>query len=247
MFEFTIALAGRNVKITARYEVFKNYCAKYLTDGQPDFEIFVTDEDLVYEKEKSRLEDITEGKPVFNYPTCYLESLAAYRKIAEKMLDYDTILFHGSALSVDGEGFLFTAKSGTGKSTHTSFWRQQFGERVVMVNDDKPLLRITDSGVEVFGTPWDGKHRISTNTSAPLRGLCVLTRAEENYIEPISAEEAMPMLLQQSYRSASPAGIVKLMRLLDKMIKTTRLYRLGCNLNPEAALVAYEGMKRKDD
>ena len=246
MFDFTISLAGRNVGISARYEVLQNYCSKYLTDEKPDFVISVTDEDIAFEKERSRREDIAEGRPVFNYPTCYLESLAVYRKIAEKMLDHDTILFHGSALSLDGEGFLFTAKSGTGKSTHTSFWRQQFGDRVVMVNDDKPLLRITDDGVRVYGTPWDGKHRISTNTSAPLTGLCILTRAQENSIEPVSVDAAMPMLLQQSYRSVDPRKMAKLMQLLEKMTKMTGLYRLGCNLDPQAAIVAYEGMTRKE-
>ena len=246
MFDFTISLAGRNVGISARYEVLKRDCTKYLTDEKPEFVVFATDEDIAYEKEKSRREDIIEGRPVFKYPTCYLESLAVYRRIAEKLLDYDIILFHGSALSVDGEGFLFTAKSGTGKSTHTSFWRQQFGDRVIMVNDDKPLLQIREDGVWVFGTPWDGKHRISTNTSARLSGLCILTRAEENFIEPVSVDAAMPMILQQSYRPADPVKMIKLMKLLDKMMKKTCLYRLGCNLDPQAAIVAYEGMTRKE-
>jgi hypothetical protein len=163
------------------------------------------------------------------------------------MLEYDTILFHGSALSVDGEGFLFTAKSGTGKSTHTRFWRETFGERVKMVNDDKPLLRITDEGVIVCGTPWDGKHRISTNTMVPLKGLCVLTRAEENFVERITAEEAMPMLLQQTQRFADPSKMIKILQLLHKLTEKTGLYRLGCNLDPKAAVVAYEGMNRKDN
>ncbi len=246
MFDFTIALAGKNIGIRAHFEVLRQYCIKYLTDAQPDFYITLTQEEIDFEREKSDRERQVEGLAPLRYHDDYLESLGVYRKIAEKMLDYDTILFHGSALSLDGEGFLFTAKSGTGKSTHTNFWRQQYGDRVVMVNDDKPLLRITDDQVVVYGTPWDGKHRISTNTSVPLSGLCILTRAEENYVQPMTPTEALPMLLQQSHRPSNPTKMVKVMKLLEKMTKNTKIYKLGCNLDPHAAVVAYEGMRRKD-
>lgn len=247
MYDFTITLAGINVGIHAIYDRLQRYCQEYVTDGEPDFHVTITEADIDFEREKASRENEKEGLPQIDYPAPYLESLAAYRKIAEKMLDYDTILFHGSALSVDGQGYLFTAKSGTGKSTHTRFWRETFGDRVVMVNDDKPLLRITEDGVLVCGTPWDGKHRISTNVAVPLKGLCILTRAEQNFVEPVTAEQAMPMLLQQSYRSADPAGMVKLLKLLEKMTRKTGLYRLGCNLDPQAAMVAYEGMNGKGE
>ena len=75
-------------------------------------------EDIDFEREKSASEDEVEGIPTRHFSDSYLEELAVYRKIAEKMIDYDTILFHGSVIAVDGIGYLFTAKSGTGKSTH---------------------------------------------------------------------------------------------------------------------------------
>lgn len=247
MYDFTISLAGVNIGISAKYEKMRLFCRNYLTDAEPAFTVSVTAEDIAFEQEKSDREKRLEGLEPIEYPEPYLESLAVYRKIAEQLLDYDIILFHGSALSVDGQGYLFTAKSGTGKSTHTGFWRQTFGDRVVMVNDDKPLLKITADGVLVCGTPWDGKHRISTNTIVPLKGLCILTRAEHNHIEKLTAAQAMPMLLQQSHRSPNPVAMSKLLRLLEKMSHNTGLYRLGCNLDPNAAMVAYEGMRGKEN
>jgi hypothetical protein len=112
-----------------------------------------------------------------------------------------------------------------------------------MVNDDKPLLKITADGVFVCGTPWDGKHHLSTNTSVPLKALCILERAETNHIEPISFKEAYPMLLQQSYRPAEPEKLLKTLVLAEQLGKTVKLYRLGCNMDPEAARVSYEGMQ----
>ena len=243
MTEFTIALAGKRIHISALFEDTMAFCREYISSGEADFSVSVTSGDIAFEREKSAREDALEGVPTRHFSDEYLETLAVYRKIAERMPAYGTILFHGSVVAVDGEGYLFTAKSGTGKSTHTRFWREKFGPRAVMVNDDKPLLQIREDGVWACGTPWDGKHRLSTNTAVPLKGICILERAEENHIEAISAKEALPMLLQQSYRPGDPAGVARLLALLDKLAGKTRFYRLGCNLDPEAARAAYEGMQ----
>lgn len=244
---FTIALAGKRISICALHAYAKEYCREYLAEGEGDISITVTPEDIEFERETSAREDRQEGKPIRHFPDGYLETLAIYRKIAEKLLAFDTLLFHGSVVSVDGQAYLFTAVSGTGKSTHTRLWRQRFGERCVMVNDDKPLLRVTEDGVLACGTPWDGKHRLSNNIMVPLKGLVILERGAHNEIVPISASEAFPVLLQQSHRPSSPADLTRFLCLLDQITKKTGLYRLKCNMDPEAAQVAYDGMQRKVD
>lgn len=247
MTEFTIGIAGRRVRICALYEYAKEFCKNYLTEGEPDFSVAVTPEDIDYEREKSAREDEAEGIPIREFSSDYLETLAIYRKIAEKMLDYGAFLFHGSAISVDGQGYLFTAKSGTGKSTHARFWRRRFGERCIAINDDKPLLWVKDDAVLACGTPWDGKHRRSSNVQIPLKGVVILERGEVNEIEPVDMAAALPLLLQQTYRPKTAVAMTKTLLLLEQMTKKTGLYRLKCNLDPEAAQVAYDGMNRKDN
>ena len=166
-----------------------------------------------------------------------------YRQIADRMPAYDTLLIHGSAIALDGAAYLFTARSGTGKSTHTRFWRQTFGSRAVMINDDKPLVGLTDAGAVIYGTPYNGKHRLGENLSAPLQAICILERGAENAIRPISSGEAYPLLLQQVYRPGDPAALGLTLKLLDRLLTQVRLYRLACNLDPAAAQVAYDGMK----
>ena len=182
---FQIQLAGKIIELSAQYPYLLTYCSEYLVTGTPDFSIAVQPADIAFEREKSRREDLREGIPVREFSDDCLEATAAYRKIADALLAYDILVFHGSAVAVDGVGYLFTAKSGTGKSTHTALWQTYFGERAVMINDDKPLLAVTAQGVTVSGTPWNGKHFRGTNMSAPLRAICILERAEENRIEPI--------------------------------------------------------------
>ena len=221
-------------------------CRDYwIAEEAPEIEISTSQADIDAERKKSEEEDRLERIPVRHFSDAYLETLAVYRKLADALLTYDTVLFHGSCISVDGEGYLFTAKSGTGKSTHTRLWREAFGSRAVMVNDDKPLLRIRESGVTAFGTPWDGKHRLSSNISVPLKAICILERGEQNEIQSIDLVEAYPMLLQQVNKPGETQRMLKTLQLLERLNETVGLYRLRCNMEPEAARIAFEGMHDK--
>ena len=268
MESFTIRLAGQYFTICPVCDYIREYCKDYIVadvtgqsgiaDGDTEYtssgvgdittesvtRIRITQSDIDFEREKSAGEDIKEGIPIRHFSDAYLETLAVYRKIADCLLSCNTLLFHGSVIAVDGEVYLFTAKSGTGKSTHTRLWREYFGERAVMVNDDKPLLRITDSGVTAYGTPWDGKHRLSTNTAVPLKGICILARDTTNHIEPVETHAVYPLIVQQTNRSLSADGMKQTLSLIDRMLNVVPVYRLGCNMDIEAARVAYEGMNR---
>ena len=238
----TYRFAEQKVRIESLYDEVHAYCAEYRTDGEPDFIVKTTAEDLAKERTHSAEENEREGLPVVPYHDGYLEELAVYRKIANRMPSFDTILFHGSVIAVDGEAYVFTARSGTGKSTHARLWREQFGDRAVMVNDDKPLIRITESGAIAYGTPYNGKHRLGNPIAVPVKAVCILERDAENHIEPISKSDAFLMLVQQTYRPEDGYAMAKTLQLLDRMASGVSLYRLGCNMDPEAALVSYNGM-----
>jgi len=230
----TYKIADCNIEIRSIHRNVHTLCRDYISSLPPDFTVETTRNDITYERERSENGSFSDG---------YLETLAVYRKIADRMLEWDTVLFHGSCIAVDGEAYLFTAKSGTGKSTHTRLWRELLGSRAVMVNDDKPLIRITESGAVVYGTPWNGKHGLGENIAVPLRAVCVLHRSVENRIEPAEAKSVLPILLQQTHRPAEPRAMERMLALTDRLAASVRLYRLGCNMDPEAAEIAYKGMK----
>lgn len=236
-------MADTVIEVTSIYEKVHEYCKDYLTNEPADFSVCTTPEDIIKEKEKSDSEYAYEGKTLPNFSQGTLEETAVYRKIGEKMPNYDTVIFHGSIIAVDGHGFLFTAKSGTGKSTHTALWREYLGDKAVMVNDDKPMLKITDNGVIAYGTPYNGKHHLGCNMSVPLKAICIITRGEKNSIVRIDKSEAYAMLLQQVYRPQDPLQMAKTLKLVDKLAENVELYKLACNMDIEAAEVAYNGMK----
>ena len=247
--EFRIELIEKRIRISVNFQSTKDYCRVFHTKGKPEIFVTITPEDIAFEREKNAREDALEGLPIRNLSDNMLEITALQRKIAEEFFSRNILLFHGSVIAVDNTAYLFTAKSGTGKSTHTRLWREVFGDRAVMVNDDKPFLQLTDDGVIAHGSPWNGKHRLGSNISVPLKAICILERSAENWIKPISPAQALPMLFQQSQRPQNPVNMPKYMELIDRLANSIEFYRMGCNMDPEAARISYEAMSgdRKDD
>ncbi|MBO5102032.1 MAG: hypothetical protein J6C39_05815, partial [Clostridia bacterium] len=160
-----------------------------------------------------------------------------------QLLDFGGMMLHSSAVVMNGYAYLFSAPCGTGKSTHTRFWRETFGDRVVMINDDKPLIKITGSGATVYGTPWCGKHNLGENISAPLFAIVSLERSKVNRVEKSDSKKSFPKIFSQTYRTKNILGLQKTLALTDKMLNSVQIFELGCNMDPEAAIVAYNGMK----
>ena len=242
MAEFRMKIAGRVGQVQTQFESTQSYCRNYLTEDPPDFSAAVTAENRVFEQEASWEEARVEGFRPRRYTDPHLERAALQRIFAERLFDYDILLFHGSLVAVDGRGYLFAAKSGTGKSTHTRLWCQLFGDRAQMVNDDKPFLQIREDGVWASGSPWSGKHGLDTNITVPLQGICILERGAENRIQPLSVEEAMEFLLWQSYCPLDPKKDAQRQRLADKLARNVPLWKMECTKDIQAAEIAHRAM-----
>lgn len=236
-------IAGHTAKVISLFESTPQYFKPYLTQDPPEFSVTVCREHICFEQADLLEEAHRDGfRPrVFTDP--FLERAAIQRVFAEFLFSHDTLLFHGSAIAVDGEGYLFTAHSGTGKSTHTRLWMRSFGERAVMVNDDKPFLQLAGDKVWLWGSPWSGKHGLDTNIRVPLKGICVLERGTENRIGRISPKDALPMLQKQAYQPLEADKETPFLQLVNRLSKGIPLYKMACTKDPEAAQVAYEAMK----
>ena len=217
-------------------------CREYRAEGVPDLVVETTHEDVRYERSRSAAADAAAGRAILDASDGYLETLAVYRKVAEAMPAFDTMLVHGSCVAVDGEAYLLCAPSGTGKSTHARLWRELLGERAVMVNDDKPLVRAEGCSAVAFGTPWDGKHHLSNNVTVPLRAVCLLERAEDNQIRRLEAAEAYPRVLRHVYRPRGHRALALTIGLVDGLLSSVDLWSLGCNMDIEAAELSYSAM-----
>ena len=230
---FMMEVAGTVFAVQPLYESTRAYCADYLTDREPEFFVSVDREALLREQRLLDIEADEEGLKRRKFSDMFLERSVIQRRVAEALAQRDVLLMHGSTVAVDGRAYLFTAPCGTGKSTHTRLWREVFGDRAVMVNDDKPFLKLTGDAVLACGSPWTGKHGIGSNVCVPLGGICILSRGAENVIRPAVAEDVLEFLRSQCF---PPQG-------LEKLLDRVRLWEMECTRDLGAAVTAFEAMK----
>ncbi len=240
-----IKIAEMIIKINCRYEYLPWLCQKYIIEeGEPLFEINVTQEEIETDH-RLILEELG-----YDHDPGYLESLEAYRKICIKALEYGAMFLHSACIAVDGEAYCFTADSGTGKSTHIRLWKKLFGDRAVIVNGDKPLIRKFGGRYYVYGTPWCGKEGWSENMGAPIKALCLVERSPDNRIAPMDGFNVIYTIIEQTIRPRTQDQLDAVLDIMDGLLSSVPMYRLGCNMEDEAAVVAYEGMsgrKLKND
>ncbi len=224
------------------FEAKTNY--KYTSLICKDYEYF-GQEEVAFSTQITTQDIIDEKKLAPNFPDDLLESLSLFRKLCNYVLDNaDGIIFHCSAIMVDNEAYLFTAPSGTGKSTHTRLWREMLGEKAIMVNDDKPIIRLIDNEFFVYGTPWKGKHDLGNNCRAKIKAICQIYQNEENVIKKLKPSQILMTILNQTIRPKEISKMDKLLNLIDKMLNSVSLYSLGCNISREAAELSYNTMSR---
>ena len=163
-----------------------------------------------------------------------------------KLLNFDGMMLHSSAIELDGEAYLFSGPSGMGKSTHTRLWQKEFPSARVF-NDDKPALRKIDGVWYAYGTPWCGKDGININMKVPVKGICFLRQGEENKIRRLTMIEAAAAIISQTNRRfASVEGLGMMTDLVDRLVRDIPVYELVNRPEPEAALMSYRAMKRAD-
>lgn len=233
---FVIRMADINIRINNKYKSAKRLCADYIIDDASpiDMEISVTDEEIATER----------GEIDEQFSDGYCETIAIYRKICNRFpLEFDGFMLHGAFIECDGRGYVFSARSGTGKSTHVSIWKKVFGDKVRIINGDKPIVRVIDGKIIAYGTPWCGKENFGENASCELSAICFIERARENSIEEIEAGEAVTRIFTQIMLPEDVESYEALAGHLDVMLGKTPCYLLRCNMEDEAALVAYEKMK----
>ena len=230
-----IKIADYVFEISPHYEYSLKAAQGYKTDEESVYSIDIDKEYIIKKHEENEN----------SLSPAYTEWLEIYREISAYIEEHDGILMHGAVIGFDGGAYMFTAPSGTGKTTHIAQWQKLYGDRMYVINGDKPILRNIDGTFYAYGTPWCGKEHLNMNTKAPLKGIAILSRASENSIERVDAGKYLPTLFKQIYFHNNALCISNAMDFLDKMLSSVPLYSLRCNISTDAAKVACEAMTDK--
>lgn len=225
-------IADLNIEITPIYRETEKRLRPFLSkDNTAQFSVCINPEEL----SKQTFEDGTVC------PAHIAEGTLILSELCSRILsDFDGFFFHSSSLMLNGEAYVFTAKSGVGKSTHSSLWRRLFGDRVTMINDDKSIIRRSGDGFSIYSTPWMGKADIGTNTSAPVKAVYVLERAADNRIERVSTGKVFRQLFEATLVPSDRQGLSRLLSLMDGFFSSVQLFRLYCNTDIQAAQLAFD-------
>lgn len=184
---------------------------------------------------------LKECQPHLSEEDCEYMSTGA--SFYNQLLRFDGMLLHSSAAVMDGKAYLFSAPCGTGKSTHTTLWKKTFGEdKVQILNDDKPALRLEDGVWYAYGTPWSGKTDQNINARFPIAGICMLRQSPDNWIEPFSGSKAVFELLEQTARPSIAQARVLMLEILNKLMTSVPVWKMGCNMESEAAILSHKTM-----
>ncbi len=222
-----------NPKYLHSEKLMKNY--EYSGAEKPVFTVNVTDEMIAYEGSISEQD----------YPDFYYDFLAILRCICLNILkNFNGFFFHCSSLELDGKAYLFTAHSGTGKSTHTRLWREYFGDKVTMINDDKPIIRLINGRFYIYGTPWQGKENIGNNVKVPVHAVCFLRQGKDNKIKKLTPIEALPLFFDQTERPKDKKSMENLLDLFNLFLKEIPIYMMDCTISEDAVITAYKEMSK---
>ena len=144
---------------------------------------------------------------------------------------------HGSAINYKGDVILFSAPSGTGKSTHARMWKYLFKDDVSWVNDDKPLLDVTDEGVYVYGAPFSGQYSSNTNDKKPLKAIVFLRQGIIDKVERLNEKDALKHLMINTLRPSEELLWDQALKHFEHIIKDIPIYMLDASLSTSAVKV----------
>ena len=231
--KFTIKLADKSIQVDGHSPKLREFFSDYLFDTEnPELQFSWTEQEIL--SEQNSLES--------DFPVSYLETLAALRKIAEAFPLHNRLLIHGASIAYNGKGYLFTAPSGTGKSTHIKLWREHLGSDVKIINGDKPFLSLDGDVPRIYGSPWAGKENWHRNCNFPLDGICIVQRGLQNIIRRLNPAESLTMLFHQIYIPTDPISAGATLDLADKLLKAVPVYLLECDISEDAVRCSFEAM-----
>lgn len=221
-------IAGLKVEMNPKFDRLLRQSEQYKSSGEP-----------IMRLNPSGMRDYSS---LCNCSEEYREYICSSAEFCRRIIKHGRFFLHASAVVLGGKAYLFSAPTGTGKSTHTALWLKKFPGSYIL-NDDKPVIFPKNGGISVFGTPFSGKTDLNINREVPLQAICFLSRSEENGICGVTEDRAIAHLLDNTYRPRSTDEMNLLLNMLGEVVESVGIYEMHCTMDEAAAELAHGVMK----
>lgn len=179
-----------------------------------------------------------DGKNVLYYPASRWSRYASWFHCmhlicGERLLYYhNAFLLHSSVVRYGGKTVLFSGPSGAGKSTQAKLWEQYLGAEIL--NGDRCVVMKKGDTFYGGGSPWSGTSGIYNPGQAPIGGIILVGKSEENTLMPVGAEAFAPILTQTILNSWDTAFMDCVTSLITQLLSRVPVYRLNCRPDEDA-------------
>ena len=178
----------------------------------------------------------------------YAEFVYSSNYACDALMKHGRIVLHGASFLWKGYAYIFSAPSGTGKTTQIRLWKELYPEEMEIMNGDKPILEVSESGVHVHPSPWKGKEEMGRDDRiAPLGGIILLKQDKTNSIKELQKGEAARMLFGRLYSTfTTEEDVIAAGRLLEQILNQTPVYLLQNKGDQESAVITHDFLKSGD-
>lgn len=209
-----------------------SYLKNYVSEGAPDFCLEATEQEIETVRSLSKV----------SINKAQAEMTVFHTKLLSLLPQKDAMFLHASLIEVKGMGVAFTALSGTGKSTHTLLWKKLLGDKMRIINGDKPIIRFLDGIPFGYGNPWNGKEGLGINAKTPLKHICFIERSSLNRCQKITSEQALKKIFDQIFIPRDPLNASNTLSLLNRLLTQCTIWNIECNTDIGAAETAYRAI-----
>lgn len=237
---FTLTLAGIPLNFRLLYPEGARYFEGFRQPPRPDCPlVFMTDREI--EEERCRY------GPETLLPMLEFNELAT--RASDWLLPFNRCVFHGVSFLWRGKAWIFTAPSGTGKSTQYVLWKHLYGEELSILNGDKPILECSESGPPVvWPSPWRGKERMGRQKAAPLGGIIYLVQGAENHISMMPpARMIVPLFAQFLFTASTPEAVRQVCAMEDRLLRVVPVWQLTNRGDEASARLTYDTIAKWEE
>jgi len=161
----------------------------------------------------------------------YAEFVYSSNYACDALMQHSRIVLHGASFLWNGFAYIFTAPSGTGKTTQINLWKELFSEEMEIMNGDKPILEIREKCIYVHPSPWKGKEEMGKN----------------NTIEQLQKGEAAGYLFGRLYSTfTTEEDVTAAGHLLEKILNQVPVYLLKNKGDQESAIITHDFLKSEN-